>query len=114
MKRLQLLPLALLVCSALLSTANYAEDKPVAGQVAATSSEMAVGEVRKVDKESKKITIKHGEIKSLDMPPMTMVFQVKDALMLDQVKTGDKVKFSAEKSGGAIVITKIEAATGAK
>ena len=42
------------------------------------------------------------------MPPMTMVFQVKDVVMLDQVKTGDKVKFSAEKSGGAIVITKIE------
>ena len=46
---------------------------------AASAAEMAAGEIRKVDKDAKKLTIKHGEIKSLDMPPMTMVFQVKDA-----------------------------------
>ena len=68
------------------------------------------GEVRKVDMEYKKITIKHGEIKNLDMPGMTMVFGVKDAALLDKIKTGDKVKFSAEKSGGAIVVTDIQLA----
>lgn len=71
--------------------------------------EMTDGEIRKVDMENKKITIKHGEIKNLDMPGMTMVFQVKDAAMLDKVKAGDKVKFSADKIGGAIVVTDIQA-----
>ena len=72
--------------------------------------EMAEGEVRKIDIASKKITLKHGEIKSMDMPPMTMVFQVKDAAMLEKVKTGDKVRFKAEKAGGAIVVTDIQPA----
>lgn len=73
-------------------------------------AQLADGEIRKVDKDAKKITIKHGEIKSLDMPPMTMVFQVKDPAMLEQVKPGDKVKFAAEKLGGAYTVTRIEAA----
>ena len=46
---------------------------------------MADGEIRKVDTDNKKITIKHGEIKNLDMPPMTMVFQVKDDALLGRV-----------------------------
>ena len=66
------------------------------------------GEIRKVDKAAKKLTIKHGPIANLDMPPMTMVFQVKDAKLLDRVKVGDKVKFRAEKEGGAYVVTAIE------
>ena len=72
--------------------------------------DMAEGEIRKVDMDNKKITIKHGEIKNLDMPGMTMVFQVKDPAMLTAVKTGDKVRFKAEKSGGAIVVTEIQSA----
>ena len=68
------------------------------------------GEVRKVDKDAKKITIKHGPLASLDMPAMTMVFQVKDPAMLEQVKAGDKVKFEAQKIGGAFTVTKIEPA----
>lgn len=72
------------------------------------STEMVDGEIRKVDKDAKKITIKHAEIKSLDMPPMTMVFQVKDPALLDKVKAGDKVKFSVEKSGGAMLVTEIQ------
>ena len=72
--------------------------------------DMADGEIRKVDMDNKKITIKHGEIKHLDMPGMTMVFQVKDPAMLTTVKTGDKVRFKAEKSGGAIVVTEIQPA----
>ncbi|HZL92759.1 MAG TPA: copper-binding protein [Vicinamibacterales bacterium] len=68
------------------------------------------GEVRKVDKDAKKITIKHGPLPSLDMPAMTMVFQVKDPAMLEQVKAGDKVKFEAQKLGGAFTVTVIEKA----
>ena len=70
---------------------------------------MTEGEVRKIDKQAKKITLKHGDIKNLDMPGMTMVFQVKDAALLDKVKAGDKVSFTAEKVDGDIVVTAIEA-----
>ena len=76
----------------------------------ASTADMTDGEIRKVDKDTKKITIKHGEIKNLDMPGMTMLFQVKDAAMLDMVKPGDKVKFRAEKAGGGIVVTEIQVA----
>ena len=65
-------------------------------------------EVRKVDLENKKITLKHGEIKNLDMPGMTMVFQVKDPAMLDKVKAGDKVKFTADRVNSAFTVLSIE------
>jgi Cu/Ag efflux protein CusF len=66
------------------------------------------GEIRRVDKEAKKLTIKHGPIKNLDMPAMTMVFQVKDPAFLDKVKAGDKVRFRAEKLGDDYTVTRIE------
>lgn len=71
---------------------------------------MTEGEVRKVDKSAAKITLKHGEIKNLDMPPMTMVFRVKEPAMLDQVKAGDKIRFTAERIGGAFTVTALEPA----
>jgi len=77
---------------------------------AAATSDLSEGEIRKVDKDTKKITIKHGPLKNLDMPGMTMVFGVKDDAMLDKVETGAKVRFQAEKIDGKIVVTKIEAA----
>ena len=77
---------------------------------AAASTTLTDGEVRKVDKEAKKLTLRHGPIQNLDMPGMTMVFQVQDPAVLDQVKAGDKVKFTAEKIGGAITVTRLEAA----
>ena len=67
------------------------------------------GEVRKVDKSAGKITLRHGEIKNLDMPPMTMVFTAKDPALLDKVKAGDKVLFHAEKDGPTYLVTAIEA-----
>jgi len=76
---------------------------------AQATADMTDAEVRKVDKDNNKITLKHGEIKNLDMPGMTMVFQFKDAAMLDKLKPGDKVKFKAEKIGGAYTVTEIEA-----
>jgi Cu(I)/Ag(I) efflux system protein CusF len=66
-------------------------------------------EVLKIDKAQQKITLKHGEIKNLDMPPMTMVFRVQDAAMLDTVKVGDKVKFDADKIGGQYTVTRLAA-----
>jgi Cu/Ag efflux protein CusF len=71
---------------------------------------LSEGEVRKVDKSAKKITIKHGPLANLDMPAMTMVFQVKDPAMLEQVKAGDNVKFEAEKIGASYTVTRIEPA----
>jgi len=82
----------------------------LAGAAFAQTSDMTDGEVRKVDKGAAKLTIKHGEIKNLEMPPMTMVFQVKDAALLDKVKAGDKVKFRAEKAASGYTVTAIEAA----
>ena len=96
--------LALMTASAMVAPV-LAQQSPVAASVDLTD-----GEIRKVDKESKKITIKHGEIKNLEMPPMTMVFQVKDAVMLYKVQTGDKVRFRVEKAGSGFVVTEIDAA----
>jgi len=78
---------------------------------AAAQAALSDGEVRKVDVDAKKITIRHGPLPELDMPsPMTMVYQVKDPAMVDKVKAGDKVKFAAEKVRGAFVLTRIERA----
>lgn len=76
----------------------------------AAATETIDGEIKKVDKSAKKLTIKHGEIKSLEMPGMTMVFQVKDPAMLDQVKAGDKVRFKTEKGNGGFVVTELQPA----
>jgi Cu(I)/Ag(I) efflux system protein CusF len=75
---------------------------------ATMATDMTDGEIRKVDKDNKKITIKHGEIKNLDMPAMTMVFQVKDPAMLDQVQSGDKIKFKVIKTDSGMVVTEIQ------
>jgi Cu/Ag efflux protein CusF len=66
------------------------------------------GEVRKVDKEQGKVTLRHGPIANLDMPGMTMVFNVADPTMLDSIKPGDKVKFAADRVNGAMTVTVIE------
>ena len=94
------LPLTVLAQAA---TGSAAATKPAAG-------EMTEAEVRKVDKDGKKITLKHGTIKNLDMPPMTMVFQVDDAATLDKLKAGDKVRFKAVHEGGKYTVTEIQPA----
>ena len=82
-----------------------------AGQgTSAPSGAMAEGEVRRVDKDAKKITIKHGPLEKLDMPAMTMVFQVRDPAMLERVKPGDRIRFEAEKVAGGYAVTRMEPA----
>ncbi|MBE7417949.1 MAG: copper-binding protein [Ideonella sp.] len=88
-----------------LNAADHAAHHP-----AATDAVLTDGEIRKVDKAAGKLTIKHGEIRNLDMPPMTMVFQVKSAALLDQLKAGDKVRFHVEKAASGYVVTTIERA----
>ena len=81
---------------------------PAAPAAMAATGDMTGAEVRKVDKEAKTITLKHGDLKNLGMPAMTMVFQVKDPSVLETLKAGDKVRFKAEKAGAALVVTDIE------
>ncbi len=95
--------------AAALAVPAFAQQPSSGEHVAHHEVAPADGEVRKVDKDAKKITIKHGPIQNLDMPAMTMVFQVKDPAMLEQVKAGDKVKFQAEKIGGRFTVTRIVA-----
>ena len=92
------------------SVAKAAKPATIEEKTAPTKSPMADGEIKKIDKDAGKVTIKHGEIKNLDMPSMTMVFRVKDAAMLDQIKVGDKINFSADKINGNFTVTKMEAA----
>jgi len=75
------------------------------------AQQLADGEIRKVDRKAGTVTIKHGPIPAIDMPPMTMVFHAKNAAMLRKLKPGDKVKFQAEMgTGGKTVVTRIEPA----
>jgi Cu/Ag efflux protein CusF len=76
---------------------------------AAKTAEMSEGEVRKVDLTAKKITLKHGPLKNLDMPPMTMAFEVRDPSMLANWKVGDKVKFVASNPAGKLTLEEIRA-----
>jgi Cu/Ag efflux protein CusF len=76
----------------------------------AAAGDMTDGEVRKVDKEGGKLTLKHADIKSLDMPAMTMVFTVKDKAMLDKLKAGDKIKFKAINDAGKFTVTELQMA----
>ena len=99
---------AIALATGLFSFAHAQTAPAASGAMQMGAGAMTDGEVRKVDKENKKITLKHGEIKNLDMPGMTMVFQVKDPAMLDMVKPGDKVMFKAEKANGALVVTEIQ------
>lgn len=83
----------------------------IAAAFPALAQQLADGEIRKVDRKAGTVTIKHGPIQAIDMPAMTMVFQVKDAAMLDRVKAGDKIKFQAEmQAGGKTTVTSLEAA----
>ena len=69
---------------------------------------LTAAEVRKVDTAQARITLRHGEIKNLDMPPMTIVFRVKDVRQIEKLAAGDKVLFSAEKIDGNYVVIQIE------
>lgn len=103
----QVLAAALLALS-LPSMAQMTMDQNKMGVT--TAPAMTDGEIRKIDKETGKITIKHGEIKHMDMPPMTMVFAVKDKAMLDKVQVGEKVQFIVIQDAGKMVVTDIQPA----
>jgi Cu(I)/Ag(I) efflux system periplasmic protein CusF len=98
---------ALALLAPLAAMADDAHHKPAAASSAA-AADMTDGEVRKIDTEDSKITLKHADIKNLDMPGMTMVFVVKDKAMIDKLKAGDKVKFKAINDAGKFTVTEIQ------
>jgi Cu/Ag efflux protein CusF len=87
------------------SGADHASHHP-----ATATAPQSDGEVRKVDKAQGKLTLRHGPLENLSMPAMTMVFRVADPKMLDALKEGDKVKFTADKVNGAYTVTAIQPA----
>ncbi|MBX9832441.1 Cu/Ag efflux protein CusF [Acidovorax sp. 69] len=100
----------LLAMAALLPVSTMAQVAADAAKSSTAAASMTDGEVRKIDKDTSKITIKHGEIKHLEMPGMTMVFNAKDKALLDKVQVGDKVSFMVVSEGGKMVVTAIEPA----
>ena len=88
------------------SPAPHAHGAPAAK----ASSEMYEGQVRRVNKETRRVTLAHGPLKAFNMPAMTMAFPVKDAAALEKLKPGDKVRFALEKAGEDLVVTRIEPA----
>ena len=90
------------VAAPLSADVQLAQAAPVAGKP------MTDGEVRKIDKDQGKLTLRHGPIANLEMPAMSMVFKVADPKMLEGIQEGDKVRFVAERVGGAITVTAVE------
>jgi Cu/Ag efflux protein CusF len=108
------LPSAFAILPAAAQTAAPAANMPMGGMNHSGGmhhgAEMAEGEIRKLSKDTGKLTIKHGPIKSMDMPPMTMVFTAKDQAMLDRVAEGDKIRFVVVDEAGQMVVTDIQPA----
>jgi Cu(I)/Ag(I) efflux system periplasmic protein CusF len=96
---LAILVSAVFAVAALTSVNSIAQGQP---------RDITNGEIRKVDKDAGKVTIKHGEILNLGMPAMTMVYQVKEKTMLDKVQAGDKIKFKVISENGTLVVTEIQ------
>jgi len=92
------------------SHAGHGSHGAHAGQATPAPVELTDGEVRKIDQEALKITMRHGELKNLGMPAMTMVLRVKDAAMLAQLQVGDKVRFAADRVDGALIIVQLQKA----
>ena len=75
---------------------------------AADPAPLSQGEVRKVDAAAQKITLRHGPIASIGMPPMTMVFEVEKAELLEGVSAGEKVRFQARQEGNRYIVTDLQ------
>lgn len=106
----KVLAAALLSMAALVPATGMAQAAAEPGKSATAAASMTDGEVRKIDKDAGKITIKHGDIKHLEMPGMTMVFTAKDKALLDKPQVGDKIRFMVVSENGKMVVTAIEPA----
>lgn len=114
MIRIPTLIAALAVAAAIIAPAGASTGTEQAGAaalvLASNASALADGEVRRIDKGAGTVTLKHGPIPSIDMPPMTMAYRVKDKSMLEQLKPGDKIKFEAGNLGGVYTLMRFEKA----
>jgi Cu(I)/Ag(I) efflux system protein CusF len=95
--------------AALAQHAGHGDHGAAASAAAPAASEYNEGEIKKIDAAAGKLTIKHGELKGLGMPPMTMVFRTADPALLKDRKVGEKIHFKAEKRGSGFVVTEINA-----
>ncbi|MDD2161251.1 copper-binding protein [Pseudomonas sp. MIL19] len=102
-KRLSVIALTSLLAGPVM--ASEQADAPATSSAAATSQ----GEVRKIDTANQKVTLRHGPLANLGMPPMTMVFKVQDAAQLEGLKVGDKVSFVAQQQGSQFVASELQA-----
>ena len=91
-----------------LAQADHAAHHGGASAPAAADAPLADGTVKKVDKSAGKLTIAHGPLKGLGMPPMTMAFRAAEPGLLEQVKVGDKIRFAVEKVRGVVTVTAVE------
>ena len=89
---------------------SHSSHHPAAAASTAPQAELSEGEITRWDPRTLRVTLKHGEIKNLEMPPMTMVFRVADASVVGDLKPGDKVRFRAEQISGAYHVQRIERA----
>ena len=114
MHRFRIRPLLLAFALAILGAAAIptvsAQSATQAAAPPEAAKDLADGEVRRIDKAQGKVNLRHGEIKNLDMPPMSMWFVLKDPAWVESLKVGDKVRFVAEKVGTQYTITQIEPA----
>lgn len=83
---------------------------PAAVATEATASGLSEGTIRRVNADAGTVTIAHGPLANLDMPPMTMTFRISGEASLDGLANGDKVQFAADKDGDEFVVTAIEKA----
>ncbi|MCA1408986.1 copper-binding protein [Ensifer sp. IC3342] len=74
----------------------------------ALAAEFTKGTVKKVDAKAKKVTLIHEELKSLDMPAMTMVFRVQDDAIMEKLKEGANIEFVAERVNGKLTVTQVK------
>ena len=97
------------VCGGVIdSAAQTAKENQEQSEMVSKTTDMTQGEVRKIDKEAGKLTLKHERIATLNMPPMTMVFRLKNKSMLNNIQVGDKILFKATENNGYLTITEIK------
>ncbi len=105
--------LALLLATATVSARtgqpqDHASHHPEASATTSLDVAKTEGEVRKVDREARKLTLRHGPIPNLEMPDMTMVFRVSDPNMLDGLEAKQKIRFTADRIEGQLTVTSLE------
>jgi Cu(I)/Ag(I) efflux system periplasmic protein CusF len=104
------LALAAANASAQMQMQDHSQHNATATASQDDSNALTDGEIKKVDKDTGKLTVQHGPLTNLNMPGMTMSFNVQDPAMLDQVKAGDKIRLRVERINGAFTVTKLETA----